>query len=149
MLIIVALVFSSAALYANPKETNVKIFYDAQGNLYTGIHVTYFENGNKSGSLQIVNGLIQGKATYFYENGKTKEIGQFIDGKKEGEWIKYDEKGNIIGKAFFKNDLKHGKWEIFSSNGTRIFEMYYDGGKRTGTWKQWDEKGSLIETRNF
>ena len=80
-----ALVFSSAALNANPTETNVKIFYDQDGNLYNGMYYSYYENGLKSSELYVVEGKIQGKAYFYYATGKVMEVGKYVDGQRQGE----------------------------------------------------------------
>lgn len=57
----------------------------------------------------------QVKATYYYENGTVKQVGNFVDGKLEGKWISYSEEGNVQSIAWYKNGKKHGKWQYFES----------------------------------
>jgi antitoxin component YwqK of YwqJK toxin-antitoxin module len=57
----------------------------------------------------------QVKATYYYENGNVKQVGNFVDGKLEGKWISYSEEGNVQSIAWYKNGKKHGKWQYFES----------------------------------
>ncbi len=54
-------------------------------------------------------------ATYYYENGNVKQVGNFVDGKLEGKWISYTEEGNVVAVAYYKNGKKHGKWQYFES----------------------------------
>lgn len=54
-------------------------------------------------------------ATYYYENGNIKQVGNFIDGKLEGKWISYSEEGNIQVIAQYKNGKKYGKWQYYDS----------------------------------
>lgn len=54
-------------------------------------------------------------ATYHYENGKVKQVGNFVDGKLNGKWISYSEDGNVLAIAHYKNGKKHGKWLYFES----------------------------------
>lgn len=55
------------------------------------------------------------KATYYYENGTVKQVGNFVDGKLEGKWVSYSEEGNVQVIAQYKNGKKHGKWLFFES----------------------------------
>ncbi|WP_310559890.1 membrane-binding protein [Flavobacterium sp.] len=54
-------------------------------------------------------------ATYYYENGQVKQVGDFIDGKLEGKWISYSEDGTITAIAQYREGKKHGKWQYFES----------------------------------
>ncbi len=57
----------------------------------------------------------QVKATYYYENGNVKQVGNFLDGKLEGKWVSYSEEGNVQAIAYYKDGKKHGKWQYFES----------------------------------
>jgi len=57
----------------------------------------------------------QVKATYYYENGNVKQVGNFVDGKLDGKWTSYSEEGNLQAIAYYKNGKKHGKWLYFES----------------------------------
>jgi antitoxin component YwqK of YwqJK toxin-antitoxin module len=54
-------------------------------------------------------------ATYYYENGNVKQVGNFVDGKLNGKWISYREEGTVKAIAQYKNGKKHGKWQYFES----------------------------------
>jgi antitoxin component YwqK of YwqJK toxin-antitoxin module len=54
-------------------------------------------------------------ATYYYENGNVKQVGNFVDGKLNGKWISYTEEGNVQAIAQYKDGKKHGKWQYFES----------------------------------
>jgi antitoxin component YwqK of YwqJK toxin-antitoxin module len=57
----------------------------------------------------------QVKATYYYENGSIKQVGNFADGKLEGKWISYSADGNVQAIAHYRDGKKHGKWQYFES----------------------------------
>jgi antitoxin component YwqK of YwqJK toxin-antitoxin module len=54
-------------------------------------------------------------ATYYYENGNVKQVGNFVDGKLNGKWISYSEDGKVQAIAQFKDGKKNGKWQYFNS----------------------------------
>ena len=58
-------------------------------------------NGTKTDSLlYFKGGFIEdnpdGKHIYYWENGKVKDEGVFIMGKKEGDWLKYNYDGTLF-----------------------------------------------------
>lgn len=57
----------------------------------------------------------QVQATYYYENGNVKQVGNFVDGKLDGKWISYTEEGNVQAIAQYRDGKKHGKWQYFES----------------------------------
>jgi len=58
-------------------------------------------------------------AQFFYKDGKLKEVGVFVDNKREGKWVSYTRSGqqNVVG--------------------------FYIDGKKTGLWQFWDLEGRL------
>jgi len=71
--------------------------------LRTGIWVSYLlENTNQvTDSVLIFKGafiddLPDGKHLYYWENGKIRDEGSYVMGKKEGDWIKYNADGTVF-----------------------------------------------------
>jgi antitoxin component YwqK of YwqJK toxin-antitoxin module len=64
------------------------------------------------------------KATYYFDNGKVKEVGFFLDNKLHGEWITFNEEGKKTAVANYENGKKTGKWYVLA-NGT-VKELIYD-----------------------
>lgn len=58
----------------------------------------------------------QVRATYYYENGNVKQVGNFVDGKLEGKWISYTADGNVQAIAQYRDGKKHGKWQYFETS---------------------------------
>lgn len=88
-----------------------------------------------------VNGMI--KVTKYHENGKVKEIGYFMEDKKEGVWESYNESGLKISEATYTNGLKEGNWSVWNESGVLLYHMVYENGKRILA-TQWDDNGNLI-----
>jgi uncharacterized protein len=58
-------------------------------------------HGNVTDSLCYFKGRFiednpDGKHTYYWENGKVKDEGNYVNGRKEGEWIKYNFDGTLF-----------------------------------------------------
>ena len=57
--------------------------------------VAYFKDSTQQ--------LREGKYQIYFENGTTRTVGNYRNGKKEGLWIDYDEKGNINDSTEYKD----------------------------------------------
>ena len=60
---------------------------------------------------------------YYFDNGKVKRKGNYLNGKKDGNWEHYYENGNISFTTNYLNGVRHGRWEFYWSNG----DMWYKG----------------------
>jgi antitoxin component YwqK of YwqJK toxin-antitoxin module len=68
--------------------------------------------------LLILPTVIYGQVdTVFSSNGQIQEIGESIDGLKQGKWISYHENGQIESVGYYKKDKKEGEWTWFYDNG--------------------------------
>ncbi len=47
-----------------------------------------------------------GKHTYYWENGKVKDEGSFVNGRKEGEWYKYNYDGTLFMIITYKQGVE-------------------------------------------
>ena len=81
-----------------------------------------FNNGKYIG--QVVNGLADGKGTWYEINGDRYE-GEFKNGKVEGKGIYYYKSGNRY-EGDFRNANREGKGIYYFSNGDRRMGDYYN-----------------------
>ncbi len=122
----------------------------AQNTEQSGEYITYHDNGSKNAVFNMKKGVANGNVQFFYENGNKKEEGQFIEGNRNGKWIKWDESSNkIISEAHYNNGKKDGVWKIWDDNGVLRYQMEYKDGKKVGTWQQYDANGELISEKKF
>jgi antitoxin component YwqK of YwqJK toxin-antitoxin module len=47
-----------------------------------------------------------GKHIYYWENGKIKDEGNYITGKKDGDWIKYNTDGTMFLTITYQNGIE-------------------------------------------
>jgi len=70
----------------------------------------------------------QGKAIWYYENGKLEQIANYEKGILQGEFISYDVQGNLIAKGIYKDgDPYDGSFATLQWNANHI--DYYIKGK--------------------
>lgn len=55
----------------------------------------------------------------------------------------------MLSHAQYVNDKKDGEWIIWNEKGVKLYEMHYDNGKRVDTWKMWDEDGHLVSEKPY
>ncbi|MCE2773562.1 MAG: tetratricopeptide repeat protein [Bacteroidetes bacterium] len=177
-------------LYRNgtvAEETNYKA-----GNL-EGVQITYTKNGKKvserkykADALVAVTfwneaGKELGKfdivgrttVTEYYENGNRAAEGDYVNGKKSGEWNTYHPvsgwrttkeeyyqgeldgtrkeyfpNGKVRSQLNFKNGSRRGLLKAFYSNGILETEGWLIGDEREGNWYSYNERG-IMTSHNY
>ena len=90
---------------------------------YFTLHETLekYENGQLRAKgakcRENINYFKTGQWIFYYENGKTMEIGSFINGIKYGLWHSYYENGKEKESGEFFNGIKYGLWHSYYENG--------------------------------
>lgn len=81
---------------------------------------------------------------HFY-SGNLVAIGNFENGKKNGDWTYYSDKGSISAEGAFSDDKKEGEWNYYHT-GERLESTYpYTDGEVNGNFKEYNKKGILIK----
>jgi len=86
-------------------------------------------------NVQSKNPIIKhGSYIEYYNKNKTKE-GEYIDDKKDGEWLFYTPKKKLQIKAQYTNGVKTGKWVFFYLNTDIVqSEIFYRNNKIDSTF---------------
>lgn len=124
-------------------------YYFKNGMLYSGTHITYYEDGMVQMEMKVLNGLLDGVTKVFYPNGTQKEQRWYHEGEMDSLWINWSEKGIKVAEARYKKGIKDGYWYIWDEKGVLRYQMFYREGKKAGIWYIWDEKGKLISEKNY
>ena len=90
-----------------------------------------------------------GPAEIKYKSGVLKAKGNFLGGKKNGEWQSFYEDGKMRSDEYFTNGLPDGKISVWYDNGQKMYEGEYKMGKLVGTWSFWNDKGALQRTADY
>jgi antitoxin component YwqK of YwqJK toxin-antitoxin module len=128
-----------------------------------GLRITYHEDERVEENF--VDDLKQGQTTYFYNNGKIRQVVFYVDGLEEGiakEFSKAD--GRVIKLIYYKkgfisdieninrmdgSGLKQGVWKYFYENGKVKLEGEYKNGVEHGYFKEYTEDGNLVLTSKY
>ena len=133
---------------ANAQTLNEKGLYtDSENNLFSGV-ITAMNNTVKS-EMEVKDGVISGKANYYFASGKLMEAGMMANGLKDGQWTRYTESGLTSAIGFYSVGKKSGTWVVFDETGKKRMEMNYSNGEKTGTWTSWDENGAVASTKAY
>ena len=126
----------------------------------------FYETGELRAAGKYIDSKPSGKWKYYFESGKVEITGEYTrKGQKDGEWIWYYPNGNTLaienyvigaldGEAFtltiegdtiehgmFIEGLEDGKWIYI--NDSVLVEGYYNFGKKSGVWKTYYPNGKL------
>jgi len=126
---------------------------DRIGNiLYEG----YFENGqpvdtfrhyypekNKLKALAIHRDNGEMFVKNYYENGKLKAEGKYINRKKDSLWRFFRKEGRLVSEEYFKENIRHGKAVFYFFSGDTLKVTRYKAGKQHGEEKVYYEGGDL------
>lgn len=111
--------------------------------------VTYYTNGKKGLSFEIVKGFYEGKYLQYYPNGNLYEEIMFVHGLYEGTHFIYNENGTLRSKKDYLYGDLNGKSLDYDQNGKLLLEATYLMDTKHGIEKQYDLTGKVIKTRMF
>ncbi len=84
----------------------------------------------------------------YYETGRVKEIGAFVEGRRDGVWKQFDESGALLARAEFVKGQRQGTWEFRDpANRLRVRLQYVQGSLAKG--EQYGDSGEIIAQRTY
>lgn len=129
--------------YRNNVPDGVRREYDEKGNIIQGY---IFLNG-KMVAEGIIDekGLKQGYFQEYYENGRVKAEGKYVDSKPVGQWKYYYQDGTLEQEGTFNNRGRHiGEWIWYYQNGYVWKKEFFENGKNEGEYIEYDISGKII-----
>lgn len=125
--------------YGMMYATNIKRIVFTDGPQYTYKYFMVYKG-------EFRNGLYNGKGKFYtkYRNYK----GNYVDGKKNGEFFHYYSDGNIEKKETYKDDKLHGEYISYCHKTSRVVlsEMYEKGEKHGPTKEYWHTSYKRIKS---
>ena len=105
-----------------------------------GLHTRYYDNGQQLSEENYNDGMLEGKWTFWYENGQIQLKGNF----KPYEVLPEDCRAERSSRYVFPaRDSKHGKWTEWDENGQLMEENYYKNGElkdwKITTIRKWSD----------
>ncbi len=105
----------SETIYASEKEMELRQNYSA---------IYYYENGNIEAKKTVRNGMLEGDAWMFYENGGVDEFHMYQHDTRHGIYKKYDTDGKQIFEALYLNGARALHADIEYENDTFYYQYY-------------------------
>lgn len=95
--------------------------------LFSGYMVSFYKDGTPKENIGIFNGKKQNKSSYWFSDGKLKQVATYHKGKLHGE------------KKLWSNDSMY----------TLVTQLNYNFGKADGQQKQWYKTGEVYKILNL
>jgi len=111
-----------------------------------GLHTRYYDNGQQLSEEHYNDGMLEGKWTFWYENGQIQLKGNFKPYEVLPEDCRWERSSRYVFPA---RDSKDGKWTEWYENGQKKEEGTCWGVKKKGKWTEWYENGQIKEENNY
>lgn len=82
-------------------------------------------------------------------NNVIVDEGQFVNGKRHGQWISRDTKGNMIRKATYENGMLENDYELFFQNGKPKVKGHFNHGLPDGEWGYYNNSGKVLKSGRY
>ena len=104
-----------------------------------GLFELWSPTGEKWEAGRLKDGLRHNEWVTYWEDGKIRSQGSYLEGKKQGVWKEFNQEGIEQEFYTYKNGTLNGKsrWLIWSN----IAECNYEDGIKHGNYTEWDEEG--------
>ena len=106
------------------------LFYEKSSEIPFTGMVSGLEIGN------FVNGLKEGEWVEYHQNGNVSKVANYINGKTEGYYVRWHENGQLRLDMYHKNGMAHGLYVYYNEDGRVII---------SGEWKQNQQVGHWIK----
>ena len=100
-----------------------------------------YPNGRIKEEGVIVNGKKIGRWTFWYDTGERKSTGLYKNGEEHGRWYYWYKSGQKEKEGIYSNGIKQGEWLGFYYTGNKFFKRTFKDGKKHGLWAWWFENG--------
>lgn len=136
----------SYGIYRNLKKDSVWLSFGPSGKLSNkttykndsidGVMTIYFVTEDPNDTRQIVsevynyvNGKREGDYVRYFISGVVMEKGKYVNNRKDGIWEEFHPNGKRAMLKRYKNGVEHGWWVVYNEKMERIKEVYYCNGK--------------------
>lgn len=96
------------------------------------IHVYYYKSNHKSHlisySLDLDDSKLEGKRTYYFENGNVNYVIHYKNNLKEGPFIEYYDDAKVYQQGEFRKDKKNGTFILKKKDGSLLGKEYWCNG---------------------
>ncbi|MDR2879328.1 MAG: hypothetical protein LBV03_05390 [Fusobacteriales bacterium] len=121
---------------------NFDTFTKKDGSVYTGkIEVIRSTTGKPWFVMDIKDGKKNGKAVFYFQNGKMKSESNYDRGRITGKYVFYDEKGKVLYATTLKNGT--GQTKDYTEDGKLTLIIEYVNGVKDGKVTMYNLDGTV------
>jgi len=84
----------------------------------------------------------------YHENGRVKEMGCFLNGRRDGVWRQYTDTGVLLTQASFSQGQRQGVWVFRNHANMVVGRLSYSNGL-IQRGESFDEQGELVAMRTY
>ncbi len=136
-------------LFANGNVSREYQYYlDNRGwEVRHGFHKTWRENGTPIVEEEFVDGKLNGiYRSWWHDNGKIQEQGQYENGEKTGLWKNWNPEGILTHEREYLNGRLHGKCNEYEYTTGKIEKQgQYEQDMEVGVWKRYHLSGQITD----
>ncbi len=138
----------SSGTYKNGQPDGVTRFYNEEGKV-NGSKI-YKEGILISEGIYDERGFNQGKWKEYYLTGELRSEGEYLDGKKVGEWVYYHQNGKVEQRGRYdKTGKATGDWKWYFESGNVLRTEKYDRGKEDGIMIEYSDTGTVVAKGDY
>lgn len=117
--VVLALWLCIGGAIASAQSLQTSESYYGDGSLW--LRYTYYldENGHP---------VMQGRSTEYYQNGRKKEEGDYLNNQRNGSWTAWFDTGQKSSEGGYQLDKWHGLWTYWNAAGQKTKETDYNLG---------------------
>ncbi|GAB2994847.1 hypothetical protein GCM10027284_11810 [Cyclobacterium sediminis] len=126
-----------------------------QDSVLVGPYKEYYGNQSRSGYANpkqvktegnYINGKKTGEWVFYYDNGKKAVEINYEEGLKVGPYKEYDPFDQLVVEANYTNNQPDGEFKRFSPNGRIQESGEYNSGRRVGKWTSYFPNTNIVES---
>lgn len=114
------------------------------GRVFSGYIIQEQQDSLIVYKLPVIDGMANGMAVGFFENGHKMLEQYFVNDRAEGPYKQWWRNGRHKFILFYKDDRYEGTQQVFFEDGKLREESNYADGKPEGLQRVWNEKGELV-----
>ncbi|WP_242094101.1 toxin-antitoxin system YwqK family antitoxin [Aestuariivivens sediminicola] len=145
-------VFGQETEFFNEKDVFYKDYcwyHKSDSTKVTGVIKRFRKNGVVEKEVYAVDGLLNGEARSWYDNGVLYEVGNFNSSKVDGEVRGWHRNGQLAARGTTRDGQKTGTYQKWYENGSLEEEKNYVNGKEEGSQKVYHYNGHLKSETNY
>jgi hypothetical protein len=84
-----------------------------------------------------------------YPNGALQMQGNYVNGKRDGNWFSWYNNGKPWSETSFDNGIKNGPTKTWYENGQLRYTGQYKNDQKTGIWNFYEESGKQVKQIDY